>query len=159
MFDETKLDRGTNESQMVRIAENCNLSEEKKKRFYDAVKKFEGRDWRGKGCFPASQQFLTDSILSDELEYREGYCTRMGIPIQHSWLSWGGQILDLTYGENGIVNEANYFPYFEGDNEESHRIVARNISANGRWDTIMYSPDMTDELADRMRKALNDASG
>jgi hypothetical protein len=133
-----QLERGSNVSQMGRIAKNCGLSRKQSKKFYRAVKPASIRPWRWKGCYLASQQFLMDSSLGKELEYREGYCWNpdLGTHIQHAWLDWKGTILDLTYGYDREVNPENYHPYFKGDHKRSCEVVRKLWIDFGSFDSI-----------------------
>ena len=136
-------DRGTNEEQMVQIADNNNLNDQDREDFYNAVRKFRRRDWEHKACFANSQQWMTDSVLSEELNYEEGYVVlrdvaECGIPIQHAWLRWRGKILDLTLGYSSKVVPEDYYAYFKPDRARGLEVVRRSIQEQGRWDSITH---------------------
>lgn len=46
-----------------------------------------------KQCFYNCQRFVVNTFLS--VEYHEGWVTSI-IPIEHAWIKWNGQIIDLT---------------------------------------------------------------
>ena len=56
-----------------------------------------------KECWRNSQQFFFDAIRTLELpglEYYEGYATGV-IPVEHAWLKYEGNVLDLTLKDDG----------------------------------------------------------
>jgi hypothetical protein len=57
-----------------------------------------------KGCYMNSQRLFVGNLhlaTGLDLEYREGWVQTI-IPIQHSWLLYKGEILDLTLDSHGV---------------------------------------------------------
>lgn len=153
--------RGSNVQQMYGIAKNHSMTRKEKKKFYRAVKKFYGRDWVWKACYANSQQFLTDSALSGELSYREGFVSTSGTPLRHAWLEWRGKVLDLTLGAKYKINEDDYFAYFTGDNERSLEVVRKNILFFESWTCLDddLNPVLTPEERARMDEVMESVYG
>ena len=114
-------DRGPNTGQMTAIARNCFLTTRQRKKFYRAVRKFKGGNWKYGICHQNSQEFYIASGLHREMKYREGYvCYGKGDGTykasQHAWLEWDGKILDLTLGlkipQYDTSDGRNYLDYY-----------------------------------------------
>lgn len=157
--------RGPNSQQMFSIAKNHNMTRKEKKKFYRAVNKFRGRDWVWKACYANSQQFLTDSALSGELSYREGFVSTLGTQLRHAWLEWRGKVLDLTLGAKQKINEDDYYAYFIGDNERSLEVVRKNILFFKSWTSLdddssfILNPALTPDERARMDEAMESVYG
>jgi hypothetical protein len=60
---------------------------------------------RVKQCFSNCQRFILGAIgteLEQHLEYREGWAT-VSIPMEHAWLLYKGEVMDMTLGPNAKV--------------------------------------------------------
>lgn len=84
-----------------------------------------------KQCFANCQRFIVQSALTG-LEYHEGYITAI-IPLEHAWLTWDGERIDLTLAPNG--------PHpitYHGSTSYSRDDVLANVMATGLWAVLDY---------------------
>lgn len=156
-LDKLNAARGENTEQMLKIAENCNFTDEEKEEFYKAVEKHTGHTWIYKACFANSQDFFLRDDLKG-LVYEEGYCNSSNAgPIQHAWLRWNGKILDLTLGFDGKVEEKDYRPYFSKGGDEGRDVVRRQIKEHKEWNTLTHIPSaLSDEDFERVKSVFKD---
>lgn len=89
-----------------------------------------GLEPRIKECFANSQRFVLDCQrygLDLDVEYHEGWVLTI-IPIEHAWLMWEGEVLDLTLGpEKGVR-------YLESRTYTREEIIENMV------ETHMYTP-------------------
>jgi hypothetical protein len=158
----TVPERPSNKEQMIQIADNNNLVGEDREDFFNAVRGFGGRSWQHKACYANSQDFFMDQdyLGDNDLLYEEGYVIhRLGVPIQHAWLRWGGKVLDLTLGfDNEIVPE-NYFPYFDPDRNRGLEVVRASLRNQGMWDTVIQSGELTEKDFERFNEVRDKVFG
>jgi len=80
-----------------------------------------GFEPRLKECFSNCQKFTLDSKrygLDIEVEYHEGYVISI-IPFEHAWLTFEGEVLDLTLGPDKVVEYLDSYTYSREEIRES----------------------------------------
>jgi hypothetical protein len=113
-----------------------------------------------KSCFRNCQQFF---LYADDLdlEYHEGWIVcSVGVPIQHAWLVWQGQRIDLTLDDNRIEYVSSY--------KYDRKQVVKAIFKNGTWSPVneprlyLISPFyemMSDDYKEKLNKFLERQDG
>ena len=95
-----------------------------------AIRRFGFRP-QAKQCFANCQRFVTQNNLDAnplDVEYREGYITVI-IPLEHAWLLYKGEILDLTLGPDRDIQYNDSFGYSAAD-------IWASCGATGMWTII-----------------------
>ena len=100
-----------------------------------------------KQCYRNAQLlFLSSKDLGLDLKYMEGWCvqTEVGLPFEHAWLIWQGQIVDLTlmsheyeyqFSVESSVEEVREFLVRSG----GHRCIKRKQLVEHLWGPLLNS--------------------